>query len=66
MDYEYINSKQWQSYAKRVERANMKANGQSLTFGGIASRANQFIVELRGEGTMVVRKGWREAMKAVQ
>ena len=64
MDTEFVTHLQWQSYAKRIERANLKASGTSLTFTGIAHRASGYIVEIwDDEGGMIVRKGWREAMK---
>lgn len=60
-----ITSKQFQSYAKRCERVAMKENGESLTVGGIASRANEHIIEVRDNGkTLIVRDGWKEAMRA--
>jgi len=61
---EYVTSKQWESYAKRLERKNLKENGRSLTFIGIASGANGHIVEIQSDnGLMIVSSGWRESMK---
>ena len=63
MDTEFITHRQWDNYAKRIEKRNLRQHGSSLTFTGIARRASGFIVEIRAEG-MVVYKGWREAMKS--
>lgn len=61
---EVIKGKQWDSYARRIERRNLKANGSSLSAASITMRARGYIVDIRNdEGTMVVRKGWREAMR---
>ena len=60
---EFISGRQWDSYARRIERANIKATGQSITFTGIARRAQSFIIEMLENDTMLVHKGWREAMK---
>jgi hypothetical protein len=65
MDTEFITHRQWDNYAKRVEKRNLRQHGSSLTFTAIAHRASAFIVEIRSEG-MIVRKGWREAMKGQQ
>ena len=64
METEVITYRRWDSYAKRIERKKLKERGKSLTFTGIERRANDYIVEVRpDEKTMVVKKGWREAMK---
>lgn len=61
---ETISFRQWDNYAKRIETANIKSCGTSLTYLSISSRAQKYIVEERPDNqTMVVRKGWREAMK---
>lgn len=59
---EFVTHRQWDSYAKRIERRNLRQFGRSLTFTGIACRANSYIVEIRSEG-MIVRPGWRAAMQ---
>jgi hypothetical protein len=65
MDTEFITHRQWDNYAKRIEKRNLRQHGSSLTFTGISRRASGFIVEIRAEG-MIVYKGWRETMKAQQ
>ena len=55
---EMITQKQWDSYARRIERRKLKLNGCSLSAASISRRANCFIVD--------VRKGWREAMRAAE
>ena len=63
-DYEYIGKKQWDSYARRIEKRNLKTCGKSLMASGIARRARKYIIELRLDtNSMVVRKGWRKAMQ---
>ncbi len=59
---EYVTDKQWCMCAKRIEKKNLKRHGKSLTFTGIARKANDFIIEIQ-EDCMIVRQGWREAMK---
>lgn len=62
---EYVTDRMWYGYAKRLERKNLRERGRSLTYSGIAARASEFVIELRGEAEpMFVRHGWREAMKA--
>lgn len=64
LETETISFRQWDNYAKRIETANLKACGASLTYLSISIRARKYIVEERSDNkTMIVRKGWREAMK---
>lgn len=63
MDYEYIKDSTLISYARRIERARMKLAGCSLTATSISRHANPFVIEIQGD-TLIMRKGWREAMKA--
>ncbi len=65
METEFITHRQWDNYAKRIEKRNLRQHGSSLTFTGISRRASGFIREIRAEG-MIVYKGWREAMKTQQ
>ena len=62
METEFITHRQWDNYAKRIEKRNLRQHRSSLTFTGISRRASGFIREIRAEG-MVVYNGWREAMK---
>lgn len=59
---EFISRRQWHAYASRVYRATMKREGRSLTQVGIERRASAYITEIREDG-LVVKAGWREAMK---
>jgi hypothetical protein len=64
-DIEYISRKQWFSYARRIEKRNLKETGRSLTYTGIQQRARSFVVSIQIDtDTMIVKKGWRDAMKA--
>ena len=63
-DIEFVSNRTFDNYAKRIERKNMEQNGQSLTYSGIARRANPFIVDIQTDRKgMLVKVGWREAMK---
>jgi len=63
---EMITGRQWDSYARRIERRNLKTNGVSLSAASIKMRAREYIVDIRlGEQTMLVCKGWRAAMREV-
>lgn len=62
METEVVTHRQWDSYAARIERKNLKEHGHSLSRASIAYRANAYIIEIR-EDTMIVRTGWREAMR---
>jgi len=63
---EMITEKQFDSYARRIERRNLKLRGRSLTALSISRRANCFIVDIRNDGTLLVRDGWREAMRLAE
>lgn len=59
---EWITPKQWESYARRVEKKRLKEAGKSMTAGSIARQANHCICEVQAN-LMIVRKGWRQAME---
>lgn len=62
---EAITYRQWDNYAKWLEKQNLKTKGRSLSFSSIAMGANNFIIEIQSDLKMIiVRRGWREAMKA--
>lgn len=64
MDTEFITNRQWGSCAVRIMNKNLKAHGKSLTQSGIARRANDFILDIRSDqGGMIVKTGWRDAMR---
>lgn len=63
-EVEVIAEKQWVSFAKKIERKNLKEKGASLSFSAIARKANDFIIEVYVEdGSKLVKKGWRNAMR---
>lgn len=62
MNYEYVNNTKIESYAKRIEKKNLKTKGISLSFSAIARRANCFVIEIMDK-TVIIRNGWRNAMK---
>lgn len=59
---EFITNRQWDSYARRLERSSLRTHGKSLTATSIARYANCYVVEVC-EGGAFVRSGWRKAMK---
>ena len=61
-DTEWIAIRQWDSYARRMERRHLRRYGASLSSTAIARRANAFIVEIQTE-RIRVRTGWRETMQ---
>ncbi|MHC4621721.1 MAG: hypothetical protein ACYTEQ_28605 [Planctomycetota bacterium] len=64
---ELVTYKQWDDQAKRIERHNLRRSGESLTFTAIERRASKYILEIRDDQkTMVVKKGWRAAMRGTQ
>ncbi len=67
MDYEYISNTKLDSYARRLEKKNLREKGRSLCATGISRAANPFIIEIRDSHndkcTVVIKEGWREAMK---
>jgi len=61
---EWVSCKQWENYAKRIERKNLREKGTSLTFSSIERRAYPYVVEVRpDQKVMLVKVGWREAMR---
>lgn len=61
---EFVTDRQWDSYARRLEKKNLKERGESLTAGSIARRANRFVVDVRPDQKgMIVEVGWRLAMQ---
>ena len=61
---EFVTDRQWDGYARRLMKANLKAKHVSLTQIGISGGASSYIVEIRSDQKgMIVRTGWREAMK---
>ena len=62
MASEFVTRRQWDSYASRIFRANMKRDGRSSGRLAIAARAQRHIIEVRDDG-MFVEAGWRESMR---
>lgn len=62
MDTESVTHHQWDNYAKRLEKKNLREFGTSPTFTTISRKVNKFTVDIREEG-IIVHKGWRQAMK---
>lgn len=61
---EFVTNRQWNSYACRIQNANLKKYGTSLSATGIARRASIFIIDIQNDRDgMIVKTGWREAMK---
>lgn len=64
MKVETISGRQWDSFARRIERATLKACGRSLTAASISTRARHHIVEVRDDGdVLIVTPGWRDTMR---
>ena len=61
-DTAWIAIRQWDSYARRIERRHLRQYGASLSSTAIARRASAFIVEIQTE-RMLVRAGWRQTMQ---
>lgn len=61
---EFVTNRQWDGLASRIERSNLKKTGKSLSRTGIARRAQSFIVDIQPDKNgMIVRRGWRDAMR---
>ncbi len=64
LNEEFVLHAQWDAYARMLEKDNMKRHRVSLTFSGIARRANRHIIYIDDSRKgMMVRPGWREAMR---
>lgn len=61
---EFVTTKEWDGFARRLERSCLKTHGVSLTTGSISRAANWLITEIRGNG-MFVKGDWRQAMRDV-
>lgn len=61
---EVITEKQWDSAVSRAFRAEIKTAGRAMSNATISNNAGRtHIIEVRS-GTLVVRDGWRDAIKA--
>jgi hypothetical protein len=65
---EMVTERQWDDAIHRAVRANLKERGTSPSEATISNRMGPaWIVEVRsGEKTMLVKEGWRQAIKACQ
>jgi hypothetical protein len=61
-DTAWITIRQWDSYARRIERRHLRQYGTSLASTAIARRASACIIEIQTE-RMLVHAGWRQAMR---
>ncbi len=64
-EFEVIRFGAIESYARRLERAQLKKHHHSWPAGTIAATANPFIAVINGDHkTIEIAIGWKEAMKA--
>ena len=64
MKAEFVTIKTWESYAKRLVRAQLKAHGTSLSFTSTTLRASKHIIEVQQDlGGLLVSPGWRDTMQ---
>lgn len=63
MDTKFISSQQWGSYARQLERANLRLHGKSRTAASIGMLARSAIKEVREDGTLIVRSDWRDCLR---
>ena len=61
-DTAWITIRQWQRYARRLERRHLRQYGRSWSATTIAQRARACIEEIQTE-RIRVRAGWRRAMQ---
>ena len=61
-DTKWIAIRQWDSYARRVERRHLRQYSVSWSATTIAQRASAYMVEIQTE-RIRVRSGWRRAMQ---
>jgi hypothetical protein len=63
-DKMFVKHATWDAYTRRVERANLKKYGESLSAAGISRRASHLILEIQDDrGGMIVCGDWRKAMR---
>jgi hypothetical protein len=63
IDTEIITTSDWEAQAIQVEVTNLVSFSESPDATQIMRHAHAFIVTIQPDLTMVVRKGWREAMQ---
>lgn len=63
MDTKFISTRQWDSYARQLERANLKLHGKSRTATSIGMLARGAIKEVREDGMLIVRSDWRDCLR---
>ena len=64
MKTEFVTYRQWEGYARRLERTNLRNRSESLTAVGISRGAEDCIVEIQSDrGGILARAGWKAAMR---
>lgn len=60
----FVTFKQYESALKRIERANLKTHGRSLTFVSMSNHAGDLTIEVQSDrkGTLMV-DNWRQELK---
>ena len=53
---ERVSYRQWENYAKRLEKQNLKQHGRSLSFSSIASSARSFVIEIMDDYEIIIAK----------
>lgn len=62
MNTVFVTNRQYNSMLKRIEKANLKAHGKSLSAGSM--RGGDIIVEIQDDKNgMIVISEWREELK---
>jgi len=60
----FVSDRQWDSYARRCERNELKEHGTARAAVTISNVCGRYIIEERPDHKLVlVREGWREAMR---
>lgn len=58
-----ITDRQFESALKRIERANLKVHGSSLTACSMGNHTHDLIYEIRDKNLLVVVDDWRQQLK---
>lgn len=57
-----ITKKQYDSYAKRIEKENLKKNGCSLTWVSILGHSKAILEVESSTNTLIVKDNWKEIL----
>jgi len=63
METEIIDNRLIENYGTRLERKNLRQFHRSLSRGSICRAADSFVVEILPDLMLIIRRGWREAMR---